>query len=590
MLQLLGSTFRSVFLKTGKPGGLQQETREGVRMALDIRREVEAPSMLKARNLFRLSAVMEKEWVVITFLLIWGLVVYYSHLGSPLRGEETKYAEIARKILHSHEWFRLEYDGGPYLNKPPLHFWLMAISMGLLGPSEFAVRLPTATFGFGTMFLVYYCGKVLFHRQIGLVAALITASTLSSVWNGHLVKFDTELGCLMNVAFFALYLAYRGGGRRLGYFCLAFIAMAVGTMLKGPVAVLLPGVAGFAFLVITRRSKAFREIPLFVFGLAILLLLAGPYYWRLGKTFNQHFFVTENLMRVLHQRSAPAVFYVYMIFAEFFPWSLFLPCVGAYLWMSRSRHLSEEEVLLRVWAIGFFLLLSLPAFKIERFLVWIIPPFALLTARYWDRFITPSEPVHPVEDRLLRLTSALLALGIVVALFAGPLVFRARYSIPTNFWPAPFALLIGLCCLALLYNALRRGPRGIFLGVWAVAMALTLGLVQVFYPALARYDSAKPISEQVRAIVGDSPVVMQIPDWTFRVEFLYYLDRPDAVLRLDTADEIYAAFRPVRQVFGLVTRDRYEELERRGDVPLARLADYTHRRRDYVLVGKPHRS
>ncbi len=67
-----------------------------------------------------------------------------------------------------------------------------------------------------------------------MIAALITTTTLSTVWHAHEAKLDVQLGFWMNLAFFALYLAYRDGGRRLGFLCLAFFAMALGTMLKGP--------------------------------------------------------------------------------------------------------------------------------------------------------------------------------------------------------------------------------------------------------------------------------------------------------------------------------------------------------------------
>ena len=142
--------------------------------------------------------------------------------------------------------------------------------------------------------------------------------------------------------------AYRAGERSFGYLCLAFSAMAVGTMLKGLVGVL----------------------------------------------------VGENLTRIFHASNSP-FFYLYSILADFFPWSLFLPCACLYLWTSRFERSSEEEALLRVWFIGFFLLLNLPAGKAERFLVYLIPPFALLMARYWDHLLRVAEYSYRRRDLVL---------------------------------------------------------------------------------------------------------------------------------------------------------------------------------------------
>nr|MBZ0169521.1 glycosyltransferase family 39 protein [Candidatus Methylomirabilis lanthanidiphila] len=532
---------------------------------------------------FGMGGFLEKEWLASGMLLAWTIFVYYSYLGTPLRGDEGMYAAIARRMVRTGDWLQLVYEGRPYFNKPPLHFWLMALSLVAWGPTEFAVRFPSATFGAGTVFLVYVSGKLLFDRRLGMIAAFITTSTLSAVWHAHQARFDVELAFWMNLAFFTFYLAYRGGGRRLGYLCVAALSMAVATMLKGPVGVLLPGVIACAFVVITRRSKVLAEIPYLLIGLAIFLLVTVPYYLSLGETFNRHFFLEENLTRVFHAPNAPFL-YLGMIVTGFFPWSLFLPCAGLYLWKSRSRPLDESDLLLRVWSIGFFVLLSLPAGKAERFLVYLIPPFALLTARYWDDLLRYTRALSVTEARLLRIAACLLGLVGVVGAFVGPQLIRLRFVIPDDVWPIPLMLLLGIGCMAVLYAACRCQPSTIFSSVMTVAIVMTIGLVQYFYPVLARYESAKAIARQVHAVVGDSPLVIYHPGRSLGEDILYYLDRPSPVPELQTPDEIYAAFEAARPIFGLLSKSGFEELERRGHLPVMVLADHSYRQRDFVLV------
>lgn len=546
------------------------------------------PSVLEILRIFALTKggawrLLEKEWLVLTLLAIWGLFVYYSHLGIPLRGDEGMYAAIARRMVRTGDWLQLIYEGRPYINKPPLHFWLMALSLGLWGPSEFAIRFPSATFGIGMVFLVYFSGKLLFDRRLGLIAAIITTTTLSAVWHAHQARFDVELAFWMNLAFVAFYLAYRRGGRRLSYLCCAFLSMAVATMLKGPVGLLLPAGAAFAFLVLMRRSKALAEVPFLLVGMAIFLLVTVPYYLGLSDEFNRHFFVGQNLTRIAYAPNSP-FFYLVMIFAVFFPWSLFLPCAGLTLWRSRSRHRDEADLLLRVWSIGFFALLSLPAGKAERFLVYLIPPFALLMARYWDYLLRYADTLQSGETRLLRVAAFLLGLVGVLGVFVGPRLIQLRFLMPHDFWPIPLALLLGIGCIGVLYTACRCQPQAIFSSVVMVAIAMTIGLVQYFYPTLAKYESAKVIAQQVRAVVGDSPLVIFHPGRSLGEDILYYLDRPSPVPELQTPDEVYAAFTADSQVFGLFAKPRYEELERQGNLPLIRLADHSYRQRDFVLV------
>ena len=530
-----------------------------------------------------LPDLLQKEWLVLSALLLWGLYVYYWHLGTPLRGDEGMYAAIARRMVRTGDWLQLVYEGRPYINKPPLHFWLMALSLVLWGPTEFAVRFPSATFGVGMVFLVYLSGKLLFDRRLGIIAALITTTTLSAVWHAHQARFDVELAFWMNLAFFAFYLAYRDGGRRFGYICLAFLSMAVATMLKGPVGLLLPGVAAVVFLALTRRSKIVAEVPFLLVGMTIFLLATVPYFLRLGDEFNRHFFVGENLARIIHAPNSQFI-YLLMIFADFFPWSLFLPCAGLYLWRLRSGRLGEADLLLGVWSIGFFVLLSLPAGKAERFLVYLIPPFALLTARYWDHLFRSADTLPSVDARMLRVAAFLLGLVGALGLLVGPRLIQLRFLMPNDFWPVPLALLLGIGCIGVLYTACKCRPQTIFSSVGAVAVVMTIGLVQYFYPALAKYESAKAIAQQVRAVVGDSPLVIYHPGRSLGEDILYYLDRPSPVPELQTPDEIYAAFDAGQQVFGLLSKSSFEELERRGNLPLMRLADHSYRQRDFILV------
>ncbi len=137
--------------------------------------------MLKARNLLGANPLLGNGWFVLLILFAWAGFVFYSNLGTVLIGDEALYAAITQRVVRTKEWLPLICQGQPYFNKPPLHFWVMALSLRLWGPGEFAIRFPSATFGVGMTVLTYCCGRVLFHRRLGVIAALITTTTLSTV-------------------------------------------------------------------------------------------------------------------------------------------------------------------------------------------------------------------------------------------------------------------------------------------------------------------------------------------------------------------------------------------------------------------------
>jgi 4-amino-4-deoxy-L-arabinose transferase-like glycosyltransferase len=73
----------------------------------------------------------------------------------PLDGDPAMYGTIARTILDTGEWTHLTFNGVPYLNKPPLHFWLNALVFALAGVSTFTAVLLPGLLGIVCALLVY---------------------------------------------------------------------------------------------------------------------------------------------------------------------------------------------------------------------------------------------------------------------------------------------------------------------------------------------------------------------------------------------------------------------------------------------------
>ena len=106
------------------------------------------------------------------------LVLVFYHLGdgSFYNWDEAIYAEVAKEMLASRDWASLTWNGFPFLQKPPLQFWLTALTYKLFGINEFAARLWPAIFGFGTVALTFLFGVRLSSWSAGAAAALILLS------------------------------------------------------------------------------------------------------------------------------------------------------------------------------------------------------------------------------------------------------------------------------------------------------------------------------------------------------------------------------------------------------------------------------
>lgn len=119
-------------------------------------------------------------------------------------------------------WSR-EFDWG-YFSKPPMIAWLIALSTGLLGDSDFAVRLPAPLLHTGTALFLFASAKRLWNERAGFWAAL-TYLTLPSIWlSGAIISTDALLLCAWSGALYAV-LRLRVGG---GWASAAGLGLAVG--------------------------------------------------------------------------------------------------------------------------------------------------------------------------------------------------------------------------------------------------------------------------------------------------------------------------------------------------------------------------
>ncbi len=106
-------------------------------------------------------------------LIIAGLAVvfFFPFLGGVhlFDWDEINFAESAREMIMTGDYFRPQIDFEPFWEKPPLFIWMQAVSMQLFGVSEYAARFPNAVAGLVTLLVVYSIGKKLHDRQFGWI-------------------------------------------------------------------------------------------------------------------------------------------------------------------------------------------------------------------------------------------------------------------------------------------------------------------------------------------------------------------------------------------------------------------------------------
>jgi 4-amino-4-deoxy-L-arabinose transferase-like glycosyltransferase len=107
-------------------------------------------------------------------------------------------AQGAREMLASGQWMYPTIGGLPWLEKPPLPWWLSAaIGCFAGGIDERVARLPSALAAFGLVLGVAVLAARHYGPTIGLLAGAVQATTAWTVLRGRLAEADVLLACLV---------------------------------------------------------------------------------------------------------------------------------------------------------------------------------------------------------------------------------------------------------------------------------------------------------------------------------------------------------------------------------------------------------
>jgi 4-amino-4-deoxy-L-arabinose transferase-like glycosyltransferase len=220
---------------------------------------------------------------------------------------ESRYASVAAHMVTSGDWVvpMLNLPAGvePYLGKPPLHFWLTAISYKLFGQEEWTSRLPSLIAAMFIVGAVVRFGRAAWNLETGLLAGLVTISTpFLFMFSGGSVTDVTLTACISwgVVSAYLLLATSNLKDKKLNGYLLA-VSVALGFLTKGPVAIALTGLPIILFLIFKRDIAKLREIP-WLSSALIFLAITSPWFILSelrNPGFLKYFFWNENIARYL---------------------------------------------------------------------------------------------------------------------------------------------------------------------------------------------------------------------------------------------------------------------------------------------------
>ena len=431
--------------------------------------------------------------------------------------DEGRNAEVAREMKESGAWLVPTYNGLPYLDKPAFYFKTVALSLAVFGDNEFGARLPSALFACAVLALVWFVTRREFGSRPAILAVLVTTTLPLFILQARIVIFDIALALFVCLSIFAGYLAetVEGPARRRWYW-LGAAAAGVATLVKGPVGFLLPLLVLAVFHAVERRWDSLRRL---LHPVHFLIVFAVVLPWFFGVTahhpdFPEYGLVEESFKRFTtkqFRRTAPPYYYLLVLPATFFPWSLLLPGAGRAA-LRRWNTLPRLSRLCIVWGFTVVAFFSLSQSKLPGYILSVTVPFGILVAQLVERaFQQPDGSSAGMIRAVTRVFAVFTgALGAVVG--AGivylathpdllPKPYRVLGADLEPFVPQlPFVLVLPLSTAAILGVALRRRSlAGCVVGIALFPMLLLIlggGIFQEVFEG----RSAKRMAAQIGRI------------------------------------------------------------------------------------------
>jgi 4-amino-4-deoxy-L-arabinose transferase-like glycosyltransferase len=373
-----------------------------------------------------------KSWLWLIFIPAIFLYPCLSfHLLEP---DEGRYAEIPREMLSRGDWVVPYLLGEPYLDKPPLFYWLVMSSFRLLGTNIWAARLVPALALHGCVLLTYFLGR----RSVGARAAFWGALLLSLAPGflsmGRLLILDGLLAFCVTLSILSGFEALRGETLRRGWWLLSAFACGLALLAKGPVALVLivPPLLLHRALTAPRVHRlTVGPRPLLAYA-AVVLSVVLPWFIAIcirAPAFAAHFLWEHNVVRFIapFDHIRPVWFYVPILLVGMLPASLwFVPLVRFLLSGKPSdaeRRSPELGFLLLAggWCVFFF---SLSGSKLPTYILPAFPLLALAVGAY----LTGS---RWLERRWVAAPLVLAVAGLAVINY-GIMPWHARFHSPLS--------------------------------------------------------------------------------------------------------------------------------------------------------------
>lgn len=409
--------------------------------------------------------------------------------------DAAQYASISREMLERNSFLQVTDNYKDYLDKPPLLFWISALSIKLLGISSFAYKLPTFLIALLGVFSLYKLSELLYDKVFARLATLFYMASVAFILMVNDVRTDTILISFVVFAVWQLTLFIEKG--KTGALLLGFVGIALAMMSKGPIGAIVPLMATMPHLAIKGRWNRLLKWQWLLAPVIILTILA-PMLWGLYTQFDLHpekeayglqgpsgirfFFWDQSFGRITGDNAwkndATHFYFLHNIAWAFLPFTFLL--LGGFVYSIKNFTRKTEYV----GFFGFllpFVALSFSHYKLPHYIYITVPFAAMMSAE-----LIQSEWF---SSALFRKIIKAFQYFIAIVLIAGALLMLLYV-----FKAAIFIISICITLLLLLALVLFKSEEKTITASLASFAFAAFVLNAHAYPSLLKYQSTSEVA------------------------------------------------------------------------------------------------
>jgi 4-amino-4-deoxy-L-arabinose transferase-like glycosyltransferase len=475
-------------------------------------------------------------------LYIIPFILYIALLGvmPQMEPDETRYSLIPSAMNQTGNYVTPHIKNTIYLEKPPLAYWVTALSFRILGENDFSARLFTGLCAWGCILLTFFIGRHFRDEKTGLYAAAVLTISVLPFILGRLNILDMPLTFFLCLSIWLGYLSLTSEKKKYLYY-LFYFSCALAFLTKGIIGVAFPFAILVIWLVWAGRWRQILQLISPV-GILIFLVVVCPWLYLAQKEnadFLWFFFVREHFLRFttqMHGKSEPFYYFLPIIIGGTIPWSVYLiqACRLRRKAITEWLYGKDENKFLAVWFLFILIFYSVSSSKLIPYIVPVFLPVALFAGsifRYYEEELLEASGNKKIFCRLMVFIQSLI---ILMALLGVPAL--KRYADPdqglvimtSGFWwfyAAP-ALLAAILMIFLPDWIARKYRRGWFLTIYLLCCLLLTSIIFLLNDFLSPYRSTLVIRDEIARHVPPDQLLYQYRVNYYGIDFYNKIRTP----------------------------------------------------------------